>query len=60
MKNSVSIGYTNRGHWVHIRENGENKLVGPLPTHEEATRTAADECTRLGMGGMYRGVPTIL
>lgn len=56
MRNFVSIGWTHRGHWVAVTEHGDRKILGPYPSRGAAAQVAADECTRLGMRGFYRGV----
>jgi len=56
MINMVSIGFTMRGHWVAVTEDGASKIHGPLTSHAEATTIAADECKRLGLPPAYVGV----
>lgn len=56
MINMVSIGFTMRGHWVAVTEDGASKIHGPLTSHAEATAIAAAECKRLGLPPAYVGV----
>jgi hypothetical protein len=54
----VSMGTTGRGHWVAVHEGENHRLIGPLPTRAEANQIAAEESDRIGLHGMYRGIPS--
>lgn len=58
MENSVGIGHHNwDGYWVSVRHAGHLVMHGPFRTAAEMTTVAADEATRIGLHGLYRGIP---
>jgi len=54
----VSIGIAQSRHCVSVLEDGTRHPLRYFETSAEANRFATSETIRLGLGPMYRGVPT--